>query len=329
MNQTTYPSVINRACAMLLEGDSFTNMPDGYIRIVMRIIKKINIAKPHAAIFASRARLASESGKSICSVHRAVKWLEDFGFIQRQQTARPELRGSSSPLIPTEKMLAALQLLGHHQPSAATPKGSTDSITAPPNLAHTNPAASSPQTQGSELDCIADSSKSMNLKNDNHSENIRKPEAFVRLQKVKIPHELAWLVEQQQLRATGVLSLMKLAKHAKQRLSDVVAATSNYLKPHKGRALYAYLRTLLGKDKDYRQQVDAEAKQQATKREQEYLERKAMELTGRRFQTRDGQIILTILAQGFIEEIRQGVRRMGRLNSNVLEAISAGRLIAV
>jgi len=311
MNQTTYPSVINRACAMLLEGDSFTNMPDGYIRIVMRIIKKINIAKPHAAIFASRARLACESGKSICSVHRAVKWLEDFGFIQRQQTARPELRGSSSPLVPTEKMLTALQLLGHHQPST----------TKQPEV--------SPQTQGSELDCIADSSKSMNLKNDNHSENIRKPEAFVRLQKVKIPHELAWLVEQQQLRATGVLSLMKLAKHAKQRLSDVVAATSNYLKPHKGRALYAYLRTLLGKDKDYRQQVDAEAKQQATKREQEYLERKAMELTDRRFQTRDGQITLTILAQGFFEEIRQGVRRMGRLNTNVLEAISAGRLMAV
>ncbi len=50
------------------------------------------------------------SGKSVETVHRVVRWLEERGLVEREQRARPELRGSSSPLVPTKQLLDALLL---------------------------------------------------------------------------------------------------------------------------------------------------------------------------------------------------------------------------
>lgn len=321
MKPTIYPSVINRACAVLLEAKTFETLPEGYIRPVSAIIKKISISHKKRPILASRATLAKESGKSIGTIHRVMKWLEDHGFIQRNQIAQPELRGSSSPIVPTDKFLRALTLIDYETDKAIVEKNATAQVTStttkevceqlPPLLATTT-----------------DSSKSTKINYDNLSENIPEPGSFVQLQKVKIPAELVWLVKQQALKATALLSLMKVAKMAKQRLSDVVAATANYLKPHKGRALYAYLRTLLTKDKDYSAQVQEERKQQQAVRDQEYLVRKSIELEGRCFTTRDGSAYLRICSNGFFEEIRGGVRRMAKVNLNILEAINTGRLMA-
>lgn len=323
MKPIIYPAVINRACAVLLEAKAFENMPEGYIRPVSAIIKKISISHLKKPIFASRATLAKESGKSIGTIHRAIKWLEDHGFILRNQTAQPELRGSSSPIYPTEDFLLALALrnpVKNTEEAVVAASNSKDGQAVSKQACEQCPAPLASNT---------DSSKSTKNNYNNLSENIPEPGSFVRLQQVKIPAELAWLVKQQDLRATAVLSLMKVAKSVKQRLSDVVAATAQYLKPHKGRALYAYLRTLLTRDQDYSAQVQEERRQQQETRDREYLERKAMELEGRCYATRDGQTFLKICSNGFFEENREGVRRVGRVTLNILEAISAGRLIAV
>src|ERR1017187_6317305 len=113
----SYPMTILRGCASVDEVEAFKDLPDGFIRVVMRLIKKIDVSIPQKAIFAQRATLARESGKSCETVNRALLWLEEHGLINRNQIARKYLRGSESPIIPTTKMIEAL---GFGKPLKAT-----------------------------------------------------------------------------------------------------------------------------------------------------------------------------------------------------------------
>lgn len=105
-----YPSLIHRACSLLDEWDLLREQPDCFLRVIFRIVKKVNLKRPTAAVFAKRATLASESGQSVQTVNRAIKWLEAEGFITRTKKAHRGLRGSSSPLVPTPKFLKLLML---------------------------------------------------------------------------------------------------------------------------------------------------------------------------------------------------------------------------
>lgn len=107
---TVYPSGISRAIASLDELPVFKELPDGFLRVIVRIIKKINLRSPKNPVVASRSTLANESGKSVETVHRAIRWLEEHGLIERTQKARAGFRGSSSPLVPTLQLLEALLL---------------------------------------------------------------------------------------------------------------------------------------------------------------------------------------------------------------------------
>lgn len=62
---TIYPSAIARAVSALDELAAFKELPDGFLRVIVRIIRKINLRAPCGAIVASRARLAAEAGKSV------------------------------------------------------------------------------------------------------------------------------------------------------------------------------------------------------------------------------------------------------------------------
>ena len=108
---TIYPSGISRAVSAIDEIPAFKALPDGFLRVIVRIVKKINLRSPSNPIVASRNTLAVESGKSVETVHRAIRWLEELGLIERAQKARAGLRGSSSPLMPTHKLLEALLLI--------------------------------------------------------------------------------------------------------------------------------------------------------------------------------------------------------------------------
>lgn len=107
---TIYPASIARAISAIDEVAAFKDMPDGFIRVMVRIIKKIDLRNPTKAIVASRLTLAEEAGKSVETVHRCMRWLEEQGFIERSQKARSGLRGSSSPITPTPALLEALLL---------------------------------------------------------------------------------------------------------------------------------------------------------------------------------------------------------------------------
>lgn len=114
---TIYPAAINRALAQLDESTVFFDVPCGFLRVLFRIVKKINIQKPTSPICASRRTLAEECGKGIETIHRAIRWLEDNDLIQREQRAQPGLKGSSSPIVPTQRLLKALLL---SEPCAVT-----------------------------------------------------------------------------------------------------------------------------------------------------------------------------------------------------------------
>ena len=290
-----YPSLISRACATLDESEVFKNAPDGYLRVILRIVKKINLKRLTAPILASRAKLAEESGKSVETVHRVVRWLEEHGLILREQKARPELRGSSSPLVPTQRLLDALL------------------------LSDTGRAAIDERHGGKDLNASTRHKQ-------NRGSSVAKKPAFVRMGKVQMPQELAWLVNEQGLCTSGVLQLMKMASQVKQRLSTVVMATRQYLENLQGRDLYAYLKALLSKGKDYGYRATEAARSADEHTEREYLKEKARALSGRSYQNRDRSLLVTVDDSGMLIEVRNGRRAVRPFCKAFVEAIHAGRL---
>ena len=295
-----YPSLISRACAALDESPVFKDVPDGYLRVILRIVKKINLKRLNSPILASRATLAEESGKSVETVHRVVRWLEERGLVEREQRARPELRGSTSPLVPTKQLLDALLLSEAARASVdeSNPNTGTKASTAKPSSAANKSPARAAGTAA----------------------------AFERVGKVRLPADLVWLVKEQGLNCSGVLHLMKLAGQVKQRLSTVVAATRKYLEGLQGRELYAYLRALLGKGKDFGYRAAEETREAADQEEREYLKQKAHALAGRTFQNRDQSLVVTVDESGILIETRNGQRAARPFCRSFVEAIESGRL---
>ena len=110
------------------------------------------------------------------------------------------------------------------------------------------------------------------------------------------------------MNCSGVLHLMKLAGQAKQRLSTVVVATRKYLEGLHGRELYAYLRALLGKGRDFGFRATEETRGVAETQEREYLKQKAQDLVGRTFQNSDQTLLVSVEDSGMLLEIRNGRR---------------------
>jgi hypothetical protein len=120
---------------------------------------------------------------------------------------------------------------------------------------------------------------------------------------------------------------MKQARQAKQRLSDVVAACRKNLTGLQGRDLYAYLRTLLAKDRDFAGKVREDAQELKAQQVRELIARKAEELLGRRYVTQDGRVEVTVEADGMLSELRDGVRFGRPLGQAFLDALADGRLV--
>ncbi len=77
------------------------------------------------------------------------------------------------------------------------------------------------------------------------------PGSFLLIEGRAVPVDLAPLVLEQALKISALFLLMKLARTAGHRLSDVVSAVGNARRPLRGRELFAYLKSLLEKPVDY------------------------------------------------------------------------------
>lgn len=340
---TIYPSAIARACSVLDESPMFKDLPDAYLRVVIRIVKKISLNCLKKPILASRGTLSLESGKSIETVGRAVKWLEARGFIEREQKARAGLRGSSSPIRPTDALLEVLTLKGGVKEetvdgtdrklvdksvgkllntgglSAGTPVSSDASISTKQEQSEENQLAHCVPTASSSDKPV------QNPVRRNLQKKFQTPKGDV-----FIPAELEWMVQQGGLRATAVLKLMKFAKGQQKRLSDVVQASRKYLQELSSTSLFAYLHKLLQSNRDFSAVVQQEHQAHVQQQVKARLAQKAIDLEGRSFRTRDGKLRINVRANGCLEFIRAGIL-MGSSpmshNPDFLTALDEGRLI--
>lgn len=293
LSPTNYPYLITRACSALDESSAFRDLPDGYFRVIIRIIKKINVTSPFSKIVASRSTLATEAGKSIETVLRAIRWLEERGFIEREQQANLGLRGSRSPLTPTKSFLEALGFF------ATAAEADRDS--AQPRQQR------QPSVHASEHKPRAQSGM------------------FVRVGKMMIPADLAWLHDTHGLTPSGILKLMALSRGAGQRLSDVVAATKQYLLRLTGRELFAYIKALLSKGRDFGRVCQEESIKREEEQKKEYLAEKAMALEGRVYTSCDGTREVRVEG-GVLHVIKDGQRTVQFMSMAFLDAIEQGRL---
>ena len=366
MTVVVYPGAIARACSALDESPLFESMPDGYIRVVIRIIKKISLSRLSSPITASRETLARESKKSLETVHRAVRWLEAHEFIQRDQKARAGLRGSSSPIKPTQKLLDALlltaehmslqhpdrvrtsqepplqsrqvALAGHDQQGQSNTvrdtagvveakQGLHDAVSFPAQqLLEASPA---PHAAGYPQEPAVSSDASRSVKDKYNLKRNNPSGCFLKMESTWVPQELAWLVAEQDLRPSAIPWLMKQASAAQQRLSDVVLATSKRLKSLnlRGRELAAYLRKVIRSGQDFSSSANELRQHHQHEINVEALKNKADELVGRHFVKADGTARFFVEETGFITEIRDGMRRVMRFTQGFLDAIASRRLI--
>ena len=290
---SNFPYPILRACAELPYSVAFRELPDGFIKIVIKIIQKINLKSPFSEIYASRQTLANEAGKSLDSVNRAIQWLEARELIARERKARAGLRGSSSPLIPTLPLLFALGLV---------------------------------DKEGKPITWSGMSGRAKpERKDSNHADQQPvKKSVFTKVGTVFIPADLKFLVDQG-LSAFAVLGLMKLAKKASQQLTDIAATTQKYLLKLQGNQLYAYIKTLIQSGRDFSAKNDESVQVELLKKEKAYLNEKAEIYEGRAFISRKTGKLYRV-EQGVIREETAGITRVGPFSRSFLDAIENGIL---
>lgn len=302
-----YPYAIVRACSELPYLSPFAAMPDGFLKVVLKIVQKINLRNPFSEIFASRQTLADEAGKSIDTVHRSIQWLEQHNLIERERKARAGLRGSRSPLVPTKSLLLSLGLVDERGTPVETKKPATDAR----------------QTNGTEhhkTGSPIEPNPALNSTTQSKEES-----GFTRVGAVCLPTDLIWLCSKG-LSPFAVLGLMKRARAASQRLSDVVQAAKKYLDNLKANQLYAYLQTLVTSGRDFSASYREEERKDEEKREKSYLLEKAEIYEGRRFTSRKtGKVYL--VESGVIRETENGQSRVTPFNRAFLDALEAGKLI--
>lgn len=306
-----YPWAIARAISLLDEVSLFKDMPDSYWPVLIRLVKKIDISKPQTEIFAKRETLADESRRSVQTVSRALRWLEDNGLIEkREKICRGENRGSHSPIRFSTPVINTLvyepeNREGEKQPRPPIISGVSVSSKMNSNL----------KKQSSEpVDNSTDS-------------NVTK--AFVSIDGKQIPTELSWLTQGERISATAVLCLMGMAGKAKQRLSSIVAISRAHLEKLKGKSLFAYLKKLISMNKDWgyldKQQQQESQKQEQEVKDAEMVKNKAIDLIGRVLVGGNGAIY-QVEGGGFYRVKFNNQERVGLINCAFIQSINNGRL---
>ena len=304
LSPKNFPYPITKACTALPHLPAFSELPDGFLRIVLRIVQKINISRPFSEIFATRITIAEESGKSIDTVHRAVKWLEDNGFVERERKAKLGYRGSKSPLQPTQQFLETLEIVDSN---------------GKPTTAKT--ASQDQHSHRSRMTGLSTELQGKNAQDCNDKPDQRQ---FARIGGVTIPIDLAWLCDKG-VSPYGVLALMRDARAAKQKLSDIFQNSKKYLEGLTKREIYAYISKLIKSGKDFSnlsKNSEIEAKNQEIS---EYLARKTEDLEGRSFISKKSGAVFTVAA-GVITEVRNGMRAVRFMTQSFIDAITEGRL---
>lgn len=330
LHMPSYPLSILIGCAAIDEIDAFQNLPDGFWRVLTRLVKKISVATPYQSIFARRETLARESGKSLETVGRALRWLEDEGFITREQKARRGLRGSEGHIHPTLKLIEALGIGQRRSAQISANQG--NAVDDPDGMLSTAPSV---ENDGSISAKQVHSLLKKEQSGEPRASAVQKNQPAAQRRNVIIdgkiiPAELAWMASEKGLRVTAILKLMQLARKTKHRLSAIVAVCWEALKPLRGKALFAYLCKLIAQDKDWtflRDRNDKSGAEQMKQRQEiDLVERKGFEWHGNRYVSKDRQRIWTVEENGRLRLEHGREVRYGRMDLTFVDCVMNGEL---
>ncbi len=119
--------------------------------------------------------------------------------------------------------------------------------------------------------------------------------SFKEIQGKKVPQDLAWLVEDNNLGIGALFKLMRLAREKGKRLSDIVAVCLHALRKISGRGLFAYLNKLITQENDFAyvraMREEEQMEKQHAAEEKRQLDLAKASLAGRKFCLDSGQFV--------------------------------------
>lgn len=241
------PERILRAIALVYESDGLRALHITNRQVLATLIRfALNQKDPTSLAFIKKATIAQHLAISEATVYRALGALEDAGLIERERQQRTRTQLEVVGRIGfTAKLLQCIGIasreLGHPEPRTGSDESRSCCTCLAPVSGVNNPKQSSTKKHSG-------------------------PREFVQIRDRAVPIDLAPLVRDQQLTTSALFLLMRLAREAGHRLSDVVSAAGHFLGPLRGRELFAYLKSLLGKPIDYRHVVQSRKAQEDERR---------------------------------------------------------------
>ncbi|WP_316157720.1 helix-turn-helix domain-containing protein [Cupriavidus sp. BIC8F] len=226
------PEQILKAIALVYESDGLRTLHITNRQVLATLVRfALNQKDPSALAFIKKATIAQHLGISEATVYRALGALEDAGLIkrERQQRTRAQLEVVGRIGF-CAKLLRCIGI-------------------ASPQLQSTVhvPACSDESGASTRIAPVSGVNKAIQSSTKKHPG----PGSFLLIDGRTVPVDLAPLVSDQALKMSALFLLMKLARTAGHRLSDVVSAAGNALRALRGRELFAYLKSLLEKPVDY------------------------------------------------------------------------------
>ncbi|WP_198173433.1 DNA-binding protein [Cupriavidus sp. USMAA2-4] len=254
------PTKVMKAIALTYESSYLTHLHITVRQVLATLVRfSLNIERPEQLSFVKKATIAHRLNISEATVYRSLTTLEEEGLILREKQKRTRMKLEVIGRIQFTSKL--LHVIGIQQ-------------ALPAHVVHSQPAASRiPSTPARECDPLitrhsegedtAGKSNSYGqavapVRDVNHGKpqsSLKKqpaePAAFRRIEGKAVPSDLAWLVEDRSLSLPGLFGLMKRARKASTRLSDVVLTAQQAIAQLRGRDLFAYLAALINKPVDF------------------------------------------------------------------------------
>lgn len=317
------PARIMKAIALAYESRFFNELSITTRQVLAALIRfSLNDKNMHQLAYVKKETLARHVGVSEATVYRALSTLEGQGLIEREKQLRTRMKLQNIGRIRfTSKLLGALGFLQRSM--------GLGSAQAPDD------GAVAGEASRTSFGVAKNSFKSMTYAGSPAEKNqADRKHAYKTIDGKAVPSDLVWLAERNALPVTAIFKLMKVARAAGKRLSDVVAVTKHALQKLQGKELYAYLNSLLSKDVDFtfiaKEQADTADQEQ--QRERQIAESKArisqlaVSLRGKKFELQDGSTIS-------VDEVSVVVRRGSYTSSTPLhaalgqlEALASGRI---
>ncbi|AEI83201.1 replication initiation protein RepA (plasmid) [Cupriavidus necator N-1] len=226
------PERILRAIALVYESDGLRTLHITNRQVLATLVRfALNQKDPSALAFIKKATIAQHLGISEATVYRALGALENAGLIERERQRRTR---------------AQLEVVGRIGFSAKLLR--CIGIASPQFQSTVHVPARSDESRTSAcLASVSGVNKTMQSSTKKHPGS----GSSLRIDGRAVPMDLAPLVRDQSLKMSALFLLMRLARTAGHRLSDVVSAAGNALGPLRGRELFAYLKSLLERPVDY------------------------------------------------------------------------------